>query len=49
VSQILGFESGDHSRTRLSMNLAPQDRAGSDPHRFDVEMHALGARLDEDE
>lgn len=35
--------------TLLSMNLAPQDRAGSDPHRFDDQMHALGARLDGDE
>ncbi|MBH0780878.1 DUF6461 domain-containing protein [Nocardia bovistercoris] len=35
--------------TLLSMNLAPQDRAGSDPHRFDVELDALGARLDGNE
>lgn len=35
--------------TLLSMNLAPQDRTGSDPHRFDAEMHTLGARLDQEE
>ncbi|MFD3704370.1 DUF6461 domain-containing protein [Nocardia sp. NPDC058658] len=35
--------------TLRSMNLAPQDRTGSDPHRFDVEMYAHGARLDDDD
>ncbi|MEU0504824.1 DUF6461 domain-containing protein [Nocardia sp. NPDC005998] len=30
-------------------SLAPADRTGSDPHRFDTEMQALGARPEEDE
>jgi hypothetical protein len=30
-------------------SLAPADRAGSDPHRFDTEMQALGVRPEEHE
>lgn len=30
-------------------SLAPADRTGSDPHRFDTEMHALGAQPEEHE
>ncbi|WP_155980772.1 DUF6461 domain-containing protein [Nocardia sp. CNY236] len=49
--KLVGFHYAEDGRlvTGFGNSLAPADRTGSDPHRFDTEMQTLGARPEEDE